>query len=106
MTVISSEKIAVQGAAVLTPDGWQKDSSVLVKDGKFVAVDQTTAPTGYTPIDATGLQLLPGLVDIHGDAFERMIAPRPGVSMPLEMALVENDQALLSAGITDRKSVV
>lgn len=100
MTVISPEKIAVQGAAVLTPDGWLNDSTVLVKDGKFVAVDQTTVPTGYTRIDATGLKLLPGLVDIHGDAFERMIAPRPGVSMPLEMALVENDQALLGAGIT------
>ncbi|MBX2863225.1 MAG: alpha-D-ribose 1-methylphosphonate 5-triphosphate diphosphatase [Leptolyngbyaceae cyanobacterium MAG.088] len=100
MTVISSKKIAFQGANVLTPDGWLKDGTVLVENGKFVAVDQTPTPDGYTEIDATGLQLLPGLVDIHGDAFERMIAPRPGISMPLDMALVENDQALLAAGIT------
>ncbi|NEQ54927.1 MAG: alpha-D-ribose 1-methylphosphonate 5-triphosphate diphosphatase, partial [Leptolyngbya sp. SIO3F4] len=100
MTVISSEKIAFQGANVLTPDGWLEDGTVLVNNGKFIAVDQTLTPTGYTQIDATGLQLLPGLVDIHGDAFERMIAPRPGISMPLDMALVENDQALLAAGVT------
>lgn len=100
MTVISPEKIAFQGANVLTPDGWLEDSTVLVDNGKFVAVDQTSTPDGYAHIDATGLQVLPGLVDIHGDAFERMIAPRPGISMPLDMALVENDQALLAAGVT------
>ncbi|MEM9809471.1 MAG: alpha-D-ribose 1-methylphosphonate 5-triphosphate diphosphatase [Cyanobacteria bacterium P01_D01_bin.56] len=97
---VAGQKIAVQGAAVLTPEGWQQDSTVLIDDGKIVAVDQTVSPAGYTPIDVTGLQLVPGLVDIHGDAFERKIAPRPGISMPLDMALVENDQALLSAGIT------
>lgn len=100
MTTISLEKIAVQGANVLTPDGWLADGTVLIADGKIVAVDQTTVPAGYTEVCAAGLQLLPGLVDIHGDAFERMIAPRPGISMPMDMALVENDQALLAAGIT------
>ncbi|MBT9314684.1 alpha-D-ribose 1-methylphosphonate 5-triphosphate diphosphatase [Leptothoe spongobia] len=100
MTVISAEKIAFQGATILTPDGWLEDGTILVEDGKFVTVDQITTPAGYKAINTTGLQLLPGLVDIHGDAFERMIAPRPGVSMPLDMALVENDQALLAAGIT------
>ncbi len=85
---------------MLTPDGWLEDSTVLVEDGKFIAVDQTTIPDGYTEVDSSDLQLLPGLIDIHGDAFERMIAPRPSISMPLDMALVENDQALLAAGIT------
>jgi alpha-D-ribose 1-methylphosphonate 5-triphosphate diphosphatase len=97
---MSPNKIALQGADVLTPAGWLEDGTVLVEDGKFVAVGQTTVPAGYKAIEARGRQLLPGIVDIHGDAFERKIAPRPGISMPLDMALVENDQALLAAGVT------
>ncbi|MEB3229533.1 MAG: alpha-D-ribose 1-methylphosphonate 5-triphosphate diphosphatase, partial [Leptolyngbyaceae bacterium] len=93
-------KIALQEATVLTPEGWLDSATVLVEDGAIVAVDQTSAPNGYDVIAVTGLQLLPGIVDIHGDAFERKICPRPGVNLPLDMALVENDLALLSAGIT------
>ena len=28
-------------------------------------------------IDAAGLDVLPGIIDVHGDAFERAIAPGP-----------------------------
>jgi alpha-D-ribose 1-methylphosphonate 5-triphosphate diphosphatase len=93
-------KLALQGATVLTPTGWLEAATVLIEDGKFVAVDQSAQPSGYRAVDVTGLHLLPGMVDIHGDAFERKICPRPGVNLPLAMALVENDLALLSAGIT------
>jgi len=34
-------------------------------------------------IDASGLLVLPGIVDIHGDAFERQMMPRPGVGFPI-----------------------
>jgi cytosine/adenosine deaminase-related metal-dependent hydrolase len=39
-------------------------------------------------IDARGLFLLPGIVDIHGDAFERQIMPRPGVHVDLDIGLM------------------
>lgn len=93
-------KLALQGATVLTPDGWVNSATVLIEDGLFLSVDQSPKPSGFISVDVTGLHLLPGIVDIHGDAFERMICPRPGVNLPLDMALVENDLALLSAGIT------
>ncbi|MGF1521418.1 MAG: alpha-D-ribose 1-methylphosphonate 5-triphosphate diphosphatase [Leptolyngbyaceae cyanobacterium] len=98
LNVIS--KLALQGANVLTPEGWLQDATVLIEDGRFMDVSHGPKPSGYAAVDVTGLNLVPGIVDIHGDAFERMICPRPGVSMPLAMALVENDQALLAAGIT------
>lgn len=96
----SAPKLALQGAAVLTPDGWLDSATVLIEDGIVVSVDQRLKPSGYVAVDVSGLRLLPGIVDIHGDAFERKICPRPGVTLPLDMALVENDLALLSAGIT------
>jgi alpha-D-ribose 1-methylphosphonate 5-triphosphate diphosphatase len=53
-----------------------------------------------TVIDATGLDVLPGIIDVHGDAFERAISPRPGVMLPMGIALAELDAQLLAAGIT------
>ncbi len=100
MKQVTIQNLALQGVSVLTPAGWLQDATVLIEDGIFVRVDQTEKPSGYVAIDANGLYLLPGIVDIHGDAFERMICPRPGVSFPLEMAILENDRTLLSAGIT------
>lgn len=100
MHPLTATKIALQGADVLTPTGWIHNATVLVEDGRFIQIDQTSKPSGFISIDITGLQMLPGIVDIHGDAFERMICPRPGVSFPLEIAMTENDRTLLAAGIT------
>lgn len=96
----TATKIALQGADVLTPTGWIQQATVLVEDGRFIQIDQAIKPSGFIAIDVTGLQMLPGVVDIHGDAFERMICPRPGVTFPLEIAITENDRTLLAAGIT------
>ncbi|MDB5648504.1 MAG: amidohydrolase family protein [Hyphomicrobiales bacterium] len=51
-------------------------------------------------IDASGLLVLPGIVDMHGDAFERQIMPRPGVAFDLETALLDTDRQLIANGIT------
>ena len=50
--------------------------------------------------DATGLLVLPGIVDIHGDAFERQIMPRPGVGISLDVALMDSDRQAIANGIT------
>ncbi len=50
--------------------------------------------------DATGLLVLPGIVDIHGDAFERQLQPRPGVDFPADIALADTESQLLANGIT------
>ena len=51
-------------------------------------------------IDARGLVVLPGIVDLHGDAFERQMMPRPGVDFPVDVALVDSDRQAISNGIT------
>jgi alpha-D-ribose 1-methylphosphonate 5-triphosphate diphosphatase len=50
--------------------------------------------------DATGLLVMPGIVDIHGDAHERQVQPRPGVGVPHGLALRDSAAQLLAAGIT------
>ena len=53
-----------------------------------------------TGIDARGLLVLPGIVDIHGDAFERQMMPRPGVDFPIDIALLDTDRQVVANGIT------
>ena len=51
-------------------------------------------------VDAAGLLVLPGIVDLHGDAFERQMMPRPGVDFPTDVALADSDRQAISNGIT------
>ncbi|MBW4646883.1 MAG: alpha-D-ribose 1-methylphosphonate 5-triphosphate diphosphatase [Goleter apudmare HA4340-LM2] len=100
LQTLTKSKLAVQGVDVLTPDGWVKDATVLIDAGKFISIDQTNSPKGFDVVNAQGLQMLAGIIDLHGDAFERMICPRPGVHFPLEIAIADNDRNLLASGIT------
>jgi len=46
------------------------------------------------------LLVLPGIVDLHGDAFERQMMPRAGVDFPIDIALADTDRQVVSNGIT------
>jgi alpha-D-ribose 1-methylphosphonate 5-triphosphate diphosphatase len=75
------------------------ETSVRVADGKISAVG-TDLGAESLAIDARGLLVLPGIVDIHGDAFERQLMPRPGVGFPVDIALLESDRQAVANGIT------
>ena len=70
-------------------------SNLTVADGRIAA----PIPASKA-IDATGLLVLPGIVDLHGDAFERQIQPRPGVNISMDVAPAETEAQLLASGIT------
>lgn len=61
---------------------------------------QSSAPLAEYRFDATGLLVLPGIVDIHGDAFERQIQPRPETVFAYDVALADTDRQLVANGIT------
>lgn len=67
-------------------------------------IDQIGPPdldvTGLPTIDASARLVLPGIIDVHGDAFERCVMPRGGVPIDTDIALQDNDGQLLAAGIT------
>lgn len=83
---------------ILYEDGWKKNSSFCVENGKFTNTDQEIDCENL--VDLGGQYVLPGIVDIHGDSFERCMTPRPGVHIPLKSAIFENDNYLLTSGIT------
>jgi alpha-D-ribose 1-methylphosphonate 5-triphosphate diphosphatase len=84
------------GCRTLLPDGSIRPADIAIEHGRIAAIG---AGSGAT-IDAGGLLALPGIVDIHGDAFERQIMPRPGVAFDLDLALVDTDRQLIANGIT------
>lgn len=85
----------LDGGRVLGSDGVAV-APLAFEDGVIVDRDAQ----GGDVIDARGLLVLPGIVDVHGDSFERQIQPRPKVSFPLDVALRETDNQLISNGIT------
>lgn len=84
---------------MLLQESMADDCEVVVADGKILSVGHVDTRIARR-IDARGLILAPGLVDLHGDAFERQIQPRPGVDFPLGLALAETDRQLVANGIT------
>jgi alpha-D-ribose 1-methylphosphonate 5-triphosphate diphosphatase len=90
------EAMVIEGAAVVLPDR-VTDVAVRVEGGMIAGLD--TPRDGARVIDGRGMVLAPAMVDIHGDAFERQLMPRPGVMIPIAVALLETDRQLAANGI-------
>lgn len=86
-----------------------RSKNVLV-DGKFIEADividdqiiKAIKPyqSEDTAIDFDKKRIVPGFVDLHSDAIEKEIEPRPGARFSAKMAVVELDKKLSMAGIT------
>ncbi|HWL20867.1 MAG TPA: alpha-D-ribose 1-methylphosphonate 5-triphosphate diphosphatase [Bradyrhizobium sp.] len=90
--------IIIEGGRTLLGDQIV-DTSLLIADGTIRAVGSAKARSSLA-LDARDLLVLPGIVDLHGDAFERQMMPRPGVDFPLDVALVDSDRQAIGNGIT------
>ncbi len=81
------------GARVLRPDGWDKGE--LCISGGLVS-DASVA----RQVDLSGYDILPGIVDAHGDGFERHMAPRRGALRERDAGMVACAAELAANGIT------
>ncbi len=92
-----ADALRVEGGLCLTPDGWT-DHPLRIEHGELAG------PGGSRELsprlDARGLLVLPGIVDIHGDAFERLIAPRPAAPFDPAFAFLDADRQLAANGVT------
>ena len=89
------QEFTIVGAEVFLPDQIV-ETTVTVTDGVISAIGDAVIGR---EIDGRGRLLAPAMIDIHGDAFERQLMPRPNVFFPMEAALLETDRQLASNGI-------
>jgi alpha-D-ribose 1-methylphosphonate 5-triphosphate diphosphatase len=93
------QELIVRGGLCLLPGEGLVPVDVVCAGGEIAALRSPGAAVGRS-VDAHGCLVLPGIVDIHGDAFERQVMPRPKTVFPLEIAMLETDRQLAANGIT------
>ena len=86
-------------AKVVLPEGVAENIAVLIEDGLIAAIDPIDAGTADV-IDLTGRLLMPGMIDLHCDALEKEVEPRPNVHFPLDFACAQADIRNAAAGVT------
>jgi alpha-D-ribose 1-methylphosphonate 5-triphosphate diphosphatase len=90
--------ISIEGGRVLI-GGEILETSLRIADGK-INVAGSDHGRDSLGIDASDVLVLPGVVDLHGDAFERQMMPRAGVDFPVDVALIDSDRQAIGNGIT------
>ena len=89
----------ITNARVVTPEGVRDGASVQVENGRIVKISEEFTQ-GAREVDAGGNYLFPGFVDMHSDAIEKGIEPRPNTFFPVDIAVFELDKKIASCGIT------
>ena len=83
-----AHSLYLTGARVVLPGDVLPEAAVLVEGGVIAA------------IDLRGATLIPGLIDLHCDALEKEVEPRPNVLFPLDFACAQADKRNAVAGVT------
>lgn len=94
------QSFVVRDVDILGPDGLIRNASLTCRSGIIEKIDHMSYTSQAKTISAPGLTLLPGLIDLHSDAIETAIQPRPGARFPIPLALRELDKSIVGCGIT------
>ncbi|NOD47116.1 MULTISPECIES: alpha-D-ribose 1-methylphosphonate 5-triphosphate diphosphatase [unclassified Ruegeria] len=87
-------ELTLTGADVLLPGRGVSRADLTIADG-VVQVE----PAGRS-VDLSGYLVLPGIIDLHGDGFERHIAPRRGAMKQMNEGILSVEAELAANGIT------
>ncbi len=88
-----SVQVDLIGARVLRPGGFD-ETPLHIADGVLCS-----APTGRA-VDLSGFSIVPGIVDVHGDGFERHVAPRRGAMKDVGEGIRTAEIELAANGVT------
>jgi alpha-D-ribose 1-methylphosphonate 5-triphosphate diphosphatase len=92
----SEDGYILGNARIITPEE-AFVGAVIVERDKIVDISRSQ-PRSY--VDCDGDYLLPGLIDVHTDNFEKHALPRAGVVWDLVTAAASHDAAMVAAGTT------
>ncbi|TDE36650.1 alpha-D-ribose 1-methylphosphonate 5-triphosphate diphosphatase [Antarcticimicrobium sediminis] len=91
---MSALALDMTGAKVLLPGQGLVPARLSFAEGRIVE------ERGGRAVDLSGCLILPGIVDLHGDGFERHVAPRRGAMTDLEEGIAAAAAELAAHGIT------
>ena len=85
--------LTLAGGRVLGPRGWH-DAPLHLREGRIVETGRGRE------VDLSGYDILPGIIDPHGDGFERHMAPRRGALRESGRGVIACGAELAANGIT------
>lgn len=93
------KKELLTNCRLVLPEAVTENSSLLIENGYIAAIEPNGAGKARI-LDLHGAYLMPGMIDLHCDALEKEIEPRPNVLFPLDFAIAQADRRNAQAGIT------
>jgi len=97
---MQNRDFVIENATVVLPSGILKGASIKIEDRIISKIREGSINSNQNRINAQERFLLPGFIDLHSDAIEKEIEPRPNSSFPVNIALFELDKKLASCGVT------
>lgn len=94
-----NNKRYLTGARVVLKTEVIEDATILIEDDVIAAINPSSG-NGAEIIDLKGQTLIPGMIDLHCDALEKEVEPRPNVHFPLDFASAQADKRNAAAGVT------
>lgn len=92
-------KLYLTGARVVLREEVLERGSVLIENGVISAINPEPV-AGAREVKLDGKTLIPGMIDLHCDALEKEVEPRPNVHFPLDFACAQADKRNAAAGVT------
>lgn len=90
----------LSNVTLVLPDRLLEGGWLLMEKGVILDLGDASTCPHEPAIDGHGHLLLPGLIDLHCDAIEKLVEPRPLVHVDLHTALQQADLHLAGNGIT------
>lgn len=94
------KSLLIKNATVVTPDEVLLNGTVRISEGVIAQIGNNIYEPGTPEIDAKDSVVMPGIIDMHTDALEMEINPRPRADMPIDVAFREMERKMSGCGFT------
>ena len=85
--------VVIEHGTIVVPGGVLEGASVRIEDGVITEISPDGIGGNGRRVDAAKCYVLPGFIDLHSDAIEKEIEPRPNALFPVTYALFESTRS-------------